>query len=439
MMRFSSTAGVAVLTCGLALWSCGARTASQPPHVPGPTSVLRSERATSPIKHIVVIVMENRSFDNLYWNYPGADSFTSCPLDSGGHCVPMVQRTLAQPYDFSHSHKQWLVAYDGGKMDGFDLQQEITHGHPFIPELAYSYSDPSTIAPYITLAQQYVLADKMFQSNTGPSMPAHHYLIAGQSPFADNNATNPPWGCDSPAGTTVTYIDPNTGKELKYGFPCFDYPTLVDELDAAHLSWRYYSPKLAYDWNAYDAISHIRNGADWGATDFRYGSHFTAAASDFLAGKLQRMTWLVPTDEESDHSGDKLGDTGPAYVTSLVNAIGEGPAWNSTAIFITWDDWGGWYDHVTPPQLDVYGLGFRVPLLVISPYAKAGYVSHVQHEFGSILHFAEETLGLPSLGATDARADDLSDCFDFTQSPRSYVPLPSMKLPPPNLDSTPDD
>ena len=429
---------LALSALALAVASCAGKNAAQPaPARPRPPHV-HAQATSNPIKHVIVVVMENRTFDNLFWGYPGADSTTPCARDSNGNCVTMVQRPLTQLYDFGHNHKQFELAFDNGNMDKFDLESEITHGQPFIADLAYSYTDPSTIANYITLAQQYVLADRMFQSNTGPSMPAHHYLIAGQSPFADNNATKPPWGCDSPAGTTVTYINPNTGQEQKYGFPCFDYPTLVDELDAANESWRYYSPKLAYTWNAYDAINHVRYGTDWARTDFKYGSQFNPAA-DFLAGKIQRMTWVVPTDEDSDHSGDKAGDFGPAFITSLVNAVGEGPDWNSTAILITWDDWGGWYDHVPPPQLDVYGLGMRVPLLVISPYAKAGYISHVQHEFGSILHFAEETLGLPSLGATDARADDLSDCFDFTQSPRPYVPLPAMRLPPPNLSSTPDD
>jgi phospholipase C len=138
---------------------------------------------------------------------------------------------------------------------------------------------------------------------------------------------------------------------------------------------------------------------------------------------LAGVTWVTPSIADSDHAGSQ-SKTGPQWVANVVNAIGESQFWGSTAIFVTWDDWGGWYDHVVPPQLDSMGLGFRVPLIVISPYAKAAYVSHVQHEFGSILHFTEDTFGLGQLSAEDARADALPDCFDFTQVPLKYIPVP---------------
>jgi phospholipase C len=136
--------------------------------------------------------------------------------------------------------------------------------------------------------------------------------------------------------------------------------------------------------------------------------------------------WVTPNAANSDHAG--IGqNTGPSWVASVVNAIASGPNWSSTAIFIVWDDWGGWYDHVVPPQLDSMGLGFRVPLIVVSPYAKRGYVSHVQHEFGSILHFTEEAFGLPAMTTVDSRADDLRDCFDFSQVSQRYRAIHSRK------------
>ncbi|MBV9402744.1 MAG: hypothetical protein JO018_03350, partial [Candidatus Eremiobacteraeota bacterium] len=171
-------------------------------------------------------------------------------------------------------------------------------------------------------------------------------------------------------------------------------------------------------WNAPDAISHLRFGADWGKVIMPQ----TAIFNDIATGALPAVSWLIPSGASSDHALGTDG-TGPSWVASVVNAIGNSKYWNSTAIFITWDDWGGWYDHVKPSQFNSYELSFRVPLIVISPYAKPAYISHVQHEFGSILHFTEEQFGLGSLGYTDSRADDLADCFNFNQAPLAFQPI----------------
>jgi phospholipase C len=151
----------------------------------------------------------------------------------------------------------------------------------------------------------------------------------------------------------------------------------------------------------------------------------SAVLSDVSRGQLANVVWVTPTGKASDHAGVTNG-TGPSWVASVVNAIGESSYWNDSVIFVTWDDWGGWFDHVRPPQYNSYELGFRVPLIVISPYAKAHYVSHVRYEFGSILKFTEETFGLGSMHTTDARADDLSDCFDFSQKP---LPFQAVRAP----------
>jgi phospholipase C len=151
----------------------------------------------------------------------------------------------------------------------------------------------------------------------------------------------------------------------------------------------------------------------------------TQVLNDISAGKLAQVSWVIPTGVNSDHASYADATGGPSWVASVVNAVGNSSYWSNTAIIITWDDWGGWYDHVPPPKVvndgtswgSGYVYGFRVPLIVVSPYAKAGYISHVQHDFGSILNLVEETFGLPSLGYADAHADDLSDCFDFTQTP----------------------
>jgi phospholipase C len=218
--------------------------------------------------------------------------------------------------------------------------------------------------------------------------------------------------------------------------PCFDYQTLADAFDAANLSWRSYAPAVTdtytggpygtvsgYIWSAFDAIRHIRYGPDWNANVISPQTQFF---NDLARGQLSNLTWIAPDWTDSDHA-NSLSASGPQWVANIVNAIGRSPYWPSTAILITWDDWGGWYDHVAPPQLDAMGLGPRVPLLVVSPYAKRGYVSHVQHEFGSLLRFTEKVFNLRSLGTSDARADDLSDCFDFGQPGRSFQAIATVR------------
>jgi phospholipase C len=140
-------------------------------------------------------------------------------------------------------------------------------------------------------------------------------------------------------------------------------------------------------------------------------------------GQLAQVSWVMPDGADSDPTGNK--GTGPAWVASIVNAIGNSPYWSNTAIIITWDDWGGWYDHVAPPIYNSYEYGFRVPLIIVSPYSKQGYVSHVQHDFGSIVKFIDEVFDLPALGYADARADDFSDCFDLTQTPITFQTIPA--------------
>jgi phospholipase C len=377
------------------------------------------------IKHVVVIIQENRSFDNLFNGFPGADSAQSGTM-SNGQTVQLRSQNWIAPADVIHDHETWWKQYANGNLY-FDLGSPAGQA----PSYPYAYTPQSETAPYWSLAQQYALADRMFQTNSGPSFPAHQFLIAGTSQFSPGQwAVNNPnlpnlnvgvWGCDSPAGTTVRLLGPN-GTSLPGVFPCFDYTTLADELDAKAISWRYYAPSitggdLGAVWSAFDAIKHIRYGADWS----NVVSPETQVLDDVANGQLASVTWVVPSLANSDHCCSS--QNGPAWVASVVNAVGKSPFWNSTAIFVVWDDWGGWFDHVAPPQLDSMGLGFRVPLLVISPYAKQGYVSHVQHEFGSVLRFTEEDFGLSVLAATDARADDLSDSFNFRQAARTYVPV----------------
>ena len=283
---------------------------------------------------------------------------------------------------------------------------------------------------YYTLAENYTFADNMFETDEGPSFPAHQYLVSGTSTVSDgspNKASNNPedlqskltGGCDSPYGSLVGVINARGGepKSLKT-FPCFQRQSLMNEMDAAGVSWKYYQATPgAGIWNAVDAIYSIWSNQPEMAANVI--SPYTQVLTDIANGQLADVVWVTPTLAASDHPKYNNG-SGPSWVASVVNAIGDSQYWNNTAIFILWDDWGGLYDHVPPTIYNSFELGFRVPLIVVSPYAKQGYISHVQHEFGSILKFTEETFGLPSLGTTDVRADDLSDCFDFSKEPRAF-------------------
>jgi len=393
-----------VSTIAFSLLSCsGCRTGVLAPVVP--------VNPAMPIQHVVVIMQENRSFDNLFNGFPGADT-----VQTGmnyGTPVPLTVTPLGDGPDIDHSHTGWWQQWDSGKMDGF------ANNGP----LAYTYISPTETAPYWNLAQTYTIGDRMFQSNTGPSFVAHQYMIAGQSGGASENPSGGVWGCDAAPGATVPLIGPN-GTDLPGVYPCFDYQTMADLLDAQGITWRYYAPSPTSDQffvlSAYQAIRHIRFGADW---HMDVTSPETTFLTDIANGHLAQVTWIVPAFNNSDHPGAPA--QGPSWVATLVNAIGQSQFWNSTAIFIAWDDWGGFYDHVPPPQTDSMGLGFRVPLLVVGPYARHGYISHVNHESSGFLRYIEEVFNLPSLGARDLNADDFRDCFDYTQSPAPFTAIPT--------------
>jgi phospholipase C len=367
--------------------------------------------AGSPIQHIVVIMQENRSFDNLFNGYPGADTVQGGM--SGNELVPLKPVSLGDSRDLGHSHMRWLKDWDNGNMDGFAQDGSL---------LPYSYVPRSDVEEYWTLAQQYVIGDHMFQSNTGPSFVAHQYMIAGQSGDVAENPTGSVWGCDAAPGTTAALIGPNS-TELPGVFPCFDYATTADLLDQKGVTWRYYAPGSGDNFfilSAYQAVRHIRFGKDW---DENVISPSRRVLVDIKHGELAQVTWIVPDFAHSDHPGS--GSEGPDWVAAIVNAIGNSQYWNSTAIFISWDDWGGWYDHVTPTKVDEMGPGFRVPLLIVSPYARHGYVTHHFHEASGFIAFIEHNFDLGTLGARDAGTDAFGDCFDYTQPPAPFARIPT--------------
>jgi phospholipase C len=375
------------------------------------------------IQHVIIIVQENRSTDNLFHDpklmAKGAD-IASYGVNSLGQKIKLLPIKLSADYDINHEHPSFVLQYDNGKMDGANLVRTYCGSCPTNPQFKYVLG--KDVAPYFQMAEQYTFADEMFQTNQGDSFPAHQFLLSGTSaPTATSdlfdadgivaNYKHANWnmGCEGPSGELTPLIDP-AGDESSWVFPCFDHPTLTDLLDNANLSWLYYTAVSKSIWTAPNAIAHIREGEDWAKVVLPQ----TQILVDIAQGNLPNVSWVTPTEQSSDHPWMNTG-VGPSWVAAIVNAVGSSPYWSNTAIFVTWDDWGGFYDHVAPPIYDSYEYGFRVPLVIVSPYAKKAYISHVTHDFGSILHFVENNWGLPSLGYADSRADDLSDCFDFAQ------------------------
>lgn len=417
------------------------------------------------IQHIVIIFQENRTPDNLFHDQnlitAGAD-IASSGLNSSQQTIQLLSQSMATTYDIAHNHKSFELMYDGGKMDGADLIA-TNCGTSCPPNPQYYYVDPSDVQPYFQLAEQYTFGDRMFQTNEGPSFPAHQFIISGTSAptvpgaslswapkevstsfiadNADTGLSGSDTGCTAPANQVIPVVDAN-GNESSVMYPCSEHPALTDELDAKGISWRYYTPSAGSLWTAPNGIQHICGpnatppnattctGSDWVNHVVLYSSANPAPIlTDITNHQLPSVSWVIPAGQNSDHAGATTATGGPSWVASIVNAIGNSSYWANTAIIITWDDWGGWYDHVPPPKVindgtswgSGYVYGFRVPLIVVSPYAKAAYISHVNHDFGSILNFIEGTFGLASLGYADANTtDNLSDCFNFNQSPLKF-------------------
>jgi phospholipase C len=398
------------------------------------------------IQHVVIVFQENRTPDNLFQDpiliKEGAD-IASSGLDSAGNVIALTPESLGVNYDLSHVHSAFVAQYDGGKMDGANLVPVFCPVLPCPSNPQYFYVNSSDAGPYFQMAEQYTFGDRMFQTNEGPSFPAHQFIIsgtsapsAGSSLFVAENTLGGT-GCAAPPAARVQLIDAN-GKESNSAYPCTEHASLTDELNAKNLSWRYYTPGANSIWTGPNAIEHMCGpnapppnataclGSDWVNHVVIYNAHNPAPIlTDIANNQLPSVSWVIPAGRNSDHPGSQTSVGGPSWVAAIVNAIGNSSYWANTAIIVTWDDWGGWYDHVAPPQViddgtswgSGYVYGFRVPLIVISPYAKPAYISHVNHDFGSILRLLEQNFGLRSLGYADAHADDLSDCFNFSQTP----------------------
>lgn len=389
------------------------------------------------INHIVFLIKENRTYDNMFGAYDTHNGSATCTL-SNGQVVAMQRAPDRYPRDIGHSWSNAQLAMDSGKMDRFDLIALDTptsaDGHGDL--LTCSQFTSADIPNYYSYAQHFALAAMMFSALEGPSFPNHLYTIAADSHGVINNPVDPlhplthSWGCD--AADTENDVEEvqviQTNGIINNQFPCFTtFITMADTLDNGGVGWKYYAPPISdpgYVWSTFDAISHVRNGSDW--NNVVNTSEFI---TDVQNNQLPSVSWIVTPYWQSEHPPESTCDGEDTTVAEL-NAIMSNPSvWNSTAVFIVWDDFGGSYDHVPPPQVDSFGLGPRVPMLIISPYAKAGYISTTQYELSSVLKFIEERFNLPALSSRDTEANDITDSFNFNQTPLSPLILGERQCP----------
>ena len=453
---------------------------------------LTAQAQISKFQHIIVVFQENRTPDNLFYGLCANNPCSTTPdsthydiqlsnwLDSTsptGVTQP-VGVSVASRYSVAHSHPLWKHQCDLNKdvdppqcrMDGAAATSPNRGAFAYVVNTVNSKYPNGLMTPYLTLVPQYGWANFMFQTNQGPSFPAHQFIFGGTSAmdaagdaegsFLSENPTGPS-GCYAQNGNRIHWIN-SAGKEsvltINYGAgvsTCLNLATMADLLDDAGIDWKYYSLKKngadggGSFWTAPNSIEAIcqPDANHENCTGTEWANHVDLKPSDVLknmgmAGNpctLPGVTWAIPSGANSDH-GSSYG--GPDWVASIVNAVGNSPCtnpdgtsyWDTTAIVITWDDWGGWYDHVPPPLLPFpqggYQMGFRVPLIFVSAYTPAGYIDNLNYDFGSILRFIENNfdLGEGALGFADSRSStDFSTFYNLGQAPRPFKAIPTVK------------
>ena len=384
------------------------------------------------LKHIIVIIQENRSLDNLFNGFcvPSGDCADTVMVDPSS-LQPLAEESMKAPYSPLHDHAQFITEYDYGKMDGFSAGKVTCNDKDIdpcpYPVLAYVPASETGIYRWLATFDG-ELSDATFETVQGPSFPAHLYAISGQSGGYQKDHYAIAGGSGScGTKTVVKTIDMTTaypGEPGPQTISCQDFRTIFDLLANKGHTWRYYSDTPAGFFSATQAISHLYNSPHFKVPSTRF-------LRDIKQGQLDDVTFIMPWSHSvSDHPGNvKDPRDGPHWVNSLVNAIGTSQFWDSSAIVIWWDDWGGWFDHVPPPvsptDPDPFEYGFRVPLIVISPYARLGRVDHTPRTFVSALRLIEETFHAGTLNTTDrAEPDGLNSMFDFHRKPRKFVPAP---------------
>jgi phospholipase C len=458
-LRTFSTAALVCLLIGSLVVACGGTSSPTTQNQKQPIN-----SAIHKIKHIVIIMQENRSFDTYFGTFPGADGI---PSKNGVPtvCVPDPQtKKCVKPYynpaDLNgggpHGAANATADIDGGKMDGFIAQAEsgrkgcLRTTNPICTNSksidVMGYHDARQIPNYWTYAKDFVLQDHMFEPDASWSLPAHLFMVSAWA--ATCSKKGDPQSCKND--------DAQIGGQLPADLGIADYAwtDLTYLLHKNNVSWAYYldqgeDPDCPDDqmvcnepqqkvsvpgiWNPLPGFDTVQQDGQLG--NIQDIANFSKAAKN---GTLPAVSWVVPDNQNSEHP-PALISTGQAYATGLINAVMQGPDWNSTAIFLAWDDWGGFYDHVVPPHVDENGYGLRVPALVISPYARQSYIDHQTLSFDAYLKFIEDDflngarLDPKTDGRPDPRPDvrenvsilgNLMNDFDFNQSPRKPIILP---------------
>ena len=456
----------ALAACAVGLASLRIKGASQQVESPA-----RDLLGIHKIRHVVIVMQENRSFDSYFGTYPGADGIpmkkgvpSVCSPDPPTHrCVKPYHdrenRNRGGPHDSDDASRD--IA--GGAMNGFQRQARAGSSRACAQDIdapkcslgrrhpdVMGYHDWHEIPNYWRYARSFVLQDHMFQSDASWSLPAHLYLVSGWS--ARCARANAPMSCQASVqapGSPPGSLSNPTGRA-----PHYAWTDLTFLLHRGHVSWRYYvakgnepdcadgamscpptpqSPGTPTIWNPLPWFDTVRQ--DHQLSNIAPLWHFYRAA---LRGRLPSVSWVMPAQSVSDHPPARI-TAGQTYVTRLINTVMRSPDWKSTAIFLTWDDWGGFYDHVKPPIVDGQGYGLRVPGLVISPYARRGYIDHQTLSFDAYLKFIEDDFlsGARIDPRTDGRPDprpnvredlhilgNLANDFDFNQQPRKPLILP---------------
>jgi phospholipase C len=438
MRKSCSLLLLALLLAGPGLLGCGTGGSGGGPGAAGGLAHVQSGPASVvPINHFVYIIQENITFDHYFGTYPGANGIPPSTklawLPTGTpHVAPFHLHSPSIAVDLYHTWQACRLAMHGGKMDGFlwaESPSYFWHGnvpnfdadliHPIVSADALgpapapqpwmkntlSYYDYHEIPNYWEYARRFTLCDGFFSSLAGPSEPNHLYALAAQSGGMANNGY---LGVDSTPGV-------------------YNFATMIDLLSASKISWKYYTeqpPQTHTLWNPLPGFVNVQQNPALQANMVSTTELFT----DLHDGNFPQVSWVIPTYGDSEHP-PYSSVQGMWHVTQVVNAIMDSPYWKHTAIIVVWDDFGGFYDHVPPPQVDRYGYGPRVPALVISAYAKRGYISHTTYDFTSPLKLIETRFGLAPLTDRDRNANDMLDCFNFSLKPSPPDPIyPSTKL-----------
>ena len=403
---------------------------------PEPTDPATLSAARREIEHIVFVIKENRTFDHLFGRFPGADGATA-GVRCNGETIRLERAEDSTP-DAGHSFTDGFVAINGGEMNCFHAD-------------GYNQYLERDIPNYWAYAREFVLADNFFSSIYGPTGVEHLWTFASQSDrFVDHErpgqfATGQRDFCDdpfelmwsfkelTPAQEAEAFAMEEEGEEGVLGvrslwtlrWPCTEVRVLPDLLEAQGISWKSYRGDNSFV-QPLRMVRHVRFSEMW-----RHVVPDSEFIEDVQSGRLPSVSWLTPSFGLSDHPPASICK-GENWLVQQLNALGSSPYWDSTAVVLTWDDFGGFYDHVVPPHVDIYGLGPRVPTIVISPFAKRGAIDSDVMEFSSVLRFIEQVFGLPALTERDRTADDMLSAFDFSQAPR-----PPLLLEPRTCPSSP--